>query len=64
MGKRHEFEKENPWRFKAQGDEPLIAPLTIRLTEKQREKIKKVPGWQGLLRDYIDKIIESNIHST
>ncbi|MEL6501886.1 MAG: hypothetical protein AAFQ23_10865 [Cyanobacteria bacterium J06623_1] len=64
MSKRHEFEKGHPWRFKAQGDEPLTAPLTIKLTEKQREHIKKVPDWQGLLRSCIDNIIKENYSGT
>lgn len=64
MSKRHQFEKGHPWRFKAEGEHPLNSPLTIRLTENQKEQIKKVPNWQGLLRDYIDELIENNIDCT
>ncbi|MEM1393910.1 MAG: hypothetical protein AAGG00_11590 [Cyanobacteria bacterium P01_H01_bin.150] len=64
MANRNKFDKENPWRFKASGDKPLNSPLTIRLTEEQREQIKKIPGWQGLLREYIDKLITDNINGT
>ena len=62
--KKNKFEKENPWRYTTNRKEPLKAPLTIRLTEKQREQIKKVPGWQELLRNYIDKLIEENVDCT
>ena len=61
---RNKFEKDNLWRYKAAGDEPLNSPLTIRLTKKQKEQIKKVPNWQGILRDYIDELIKDNIDCT
>ncbi|MDJ0616912.1 MAG: hypothetical protein QNJ63_09230 [Calothrix sp. MO_192.B10] len=60
---RH-FKKENPWRWKPVGEQPLDSPLTIRLTKEKKEQIKKVPGWQGLLRAYIDELIKSNIDGT
>lgn len=58
------FKKDNQWQFKRMGEKPLNSPLTIRLTEEQREQIKKLPGWQGLLRDYIDELIKNNVDGT
>jgi hypothetical protein len=61
---KNKFKRNNPWRFKAEGEHSLNSPLTIRLTENQKEQIKKVPNWQGLLRDCINKLIENNIDCT
>ena len=58
------FENENPWRYKTDRDEPITALLNVRITEKQKEKLKKVPNWQELVRNSIDKIIEENIDCT
>ena len=64
MAEKNKFKKGHPWRYTTDREEPLTALLNLRITEKQKEKIKKVPGWQGLLRDCIDKIIEANIDCT
>ncbi|MGB3640828.1 MAG: hypothetical protein WBA39_25115 [Rivularia sp. (in: cyanobacteria)] len=57
------FEKGNPWEWKQIGEQPLDTTITLRLTKEQKDKIKKVPGWQGLLRDYIQELT-SDVNGT
>ncbi len=58
------FKNDHPWRYTTDREEPLTALLNLRITEKQKEKLKKVSNWQELLRNSIDKIIEENIDCT
>ncbi|MEM7578918.1 MAG: hypothetical protein AAF316_03535 [Cyanobacteria bacterium P01_A01_bin.80] len=64
MAGRNKFRKDNSWRYTTDRQEPLTALLNLRITEKQKEQIKKVPNWQELLRDSIDTIIQNNIDCT
>ena len=64
MADRNKFKKENSWRYTTDREEPLTSLLNLRITGKQKEQLKKVPAWQELLRNCIDKIIEENINCT
>ena len=48
------FEKNNKFGFTTERKEPLSKTATIRLTEKQKEILKKTPDWQERLRKCID----------
>lgn len=58
------FKKGNQWEWKPEGEKTLDATVTLRLTKEQKEQVKKVPGWQGLLRNYIEELIKNNIDGT
>lgn len=64
MPDKNNSKKEHTWRYTTDRIEPLTALLNIRVTEKQREQIKKNPGWQELLRNSIDDIITNNSDCT
>lgn len=44
MPDKNNYKKERPWRYTTDRIEPLTAILNIRVSEKQREQIKKIPA--------------------
>lgn len=55
------FEKNHKLGAKKLIDRPLDQqPICFKGFEGSREKLKEVPGWQGLLRDYVEKLIEGS----
>ena len=40
------------------------APLQFKVSPGVREKIKAIPGWQEILRAFLDKLIAENQKST
>ena len=48
------------WKWKPVGEESLDQTITLRLTKKQKTKLKDVSQWQEQLRSYIDELIESD----
>jgi hypothetical protein len=53
------FEKGNGYGFTSK--DPLDPkPLSIKLRPGTREALRSVDGWQELLRDAIDRIIQAN----
>ena len=54
----HRFKEGNTFGFTpAKSEERLDSPVTLKLTAEQRSKLKKMPGWQNKLREFIDQMI-------
>jgi len=52
------FEKGNKLGFVAAGDKPLTAHVGLKLTEKDKEALKRIPRWSEKLREAVKRIIE------
>lgn len=52
------FQKNNKLGAKPISDQPLDdRPICFKGRKGQKDELKKVPNWQALLRDYVDKLI-------
>lgn len=40
-------------QFQAEGDEPLSAKLSMRVTQSMLDELKQYDGWQDLVREAI-----------
>lgn len=54
------FEKGNREGFVAAGDKPLTAHIGLKLTEEDKEALKKIPNWSSLLRQCVKDLIEQH----
>lgn len=55
-----QFEKGNKAGFVASGDKPLTAHIGLKLTEGDKEALKKIPEWRKLLRECVRELIEEH----
>ncbi|WP_414625288.1 hypothetical protein [Calothrix sp. CCY 0018] len=55
------FKKNHKQGALPYGEKPLgIKPVSFKPRQGQLEKLKTVPNWQELLRDYIDILVEEH----
>jgi hypothetical protein len=59
------FEKNNQLGFTSNRTRKLAKqPISFKGFEGQLEELKKIPGWQDSLREFVDGLIEkSNINT-
>jgi hypothetical protein len=59
------FEKNNQLGFTSDRTRKLAKqPISFKGFEGQLEELKKIPGWQDSLREFVDGLIEkSNINT-
>lgn len=54
------FIKGNNEGFTTNRKQPLTAQVAIRLTPQVKKKLKNIPDWQNLVREYIETIIRKD----
>ncbi|MGD1910655.1 MAG: hypothetical protein ACFB2X_07310 [Rivularia sp. (in: cyanobacteria)] len=52
------FKKGNKLGFVAAGEKSLTAHIGLKLTEEDKEALKKIPDWSSKLREAVKQLIK------